>query len=62
MCVSLLKTSLLLDIHAFVDIDGKKSHILYINYSCLKSLEEQEERAAWDKFSESSQIEERQEK
>lgn len=55
MNLSLLKMSLLLASHAFIDIYGKISHILYTNYSCVKSLEEQEERAARYKFSEPSQ-------
>lgn len=57
MDLSLLKMSLLLASHAFVEIYGKISYyISHINYSCIKSLEGQEERAAWNKFSESSQI------
>lgn len=55
MNLSLLKMSLLLASLDSVDKNGKKSHILYINYFCIKNLEEHEERVAQDKLSESSQ-------
>lgn len=55
MNLSLLKMSLLLASLDSVDKNGKKSHILYINYFFIKNLEEHEERVAQDKLSESSQ-------